>query len=254
MEIFNVLIEFNKNVVEQTINRSINTNKKGYDCIIDGNVLANANTNKAYNHIINSALINICDGSFIALLTNLIYKKKYHTFVGADLFIKLLEKNNYKFYFLGNTTKVLDGLRKRLSIIDSSIRNMVFEPLPFARVEEFDYESIANKINKDNPDIIWVSLGAPKQEEFMYRLQPFLKRGVMFGVGAVFNFYSDESDEKRAPKIIRKLKLEWVFRTIKNPQKQLPKAISFIKIIPKLYLNEKRKVKDIKQVINETDS
>ena len=61
--------------------------------------------------------------------------------------------------------------------------------LPFMPVENFDYQSIANKINKIEPDIIWVSLGAPKQEIFMNKIKPLLNHGVLFGIGAAFNFY-----------------------------------------------------------------
>lgn len=242
INIFNANFEFNKDEVIKTIIHSINHNKKGYVCVIDGNVLTKANQSNFFQSIINNSIVNVCDGSIIALLASFLYKQKFNTFVGADLFIKLIEKGKYKSCFFGNKLKVLNGLRKSLSNIDPSIGQMIFEPLPFMNVENFDYEKIANKINKDNPDLIWVSLGAPKQEEFMYRLLPFLDRGVMLGVGAVFNFYSNESEEKRSPKIIRKIKLEWIYRTIKSPKKQLPKAISFIKIIPKLYFSEKRKV------------
>lgn len=245
---FNVNFEFNKDEVIKTIIHSVNQNKRGYVCVIDGNVLTNANQCNFFQSIINNSIVNVCDGSIIAFLASLIYKQKFDTFVGLDLFIKLLEKDKYRSYFLGNKLKVLNGLRKNLLMIDPSFGHMIFEPLPFMNVDKFDYEAIGNEINKEDPELIWISLGAPKQEEFMYRLQPFIKRGVMLGVGAVFNYYSDESEEKRAPKFIQKLRLEWIYRTIKNPKKQLPKAISFIKIIPKLYLSEKRKKEKINKV------
>ena len=244
--IFNVKFEFDKDEVIKTIMHTINKNEKGYVFVIDGNVLTNANKSDFFQKIINKSIVNVCDGSIIVLLASLIYKQKFDTFVGPDLFIKLLEKSKNRSYFLGNQSKVLNGLRKNLSKIDSSIGQMIFEPLPFLKIDEFDYESIGEKINKDNPDLIWISLGAPKQEEFIYKLLPFINRGVIIAVGAVFNFYSEESEEKRSPKNIQKLKLEWIYRTIKNPKKQLPKAISFIKIIPKLYLSEKRKEKNNK--------
>lgn len=44
-----------------------------------------------------------------------------------------------------------------------------FEELPFRKVEDFDYPTIAEMINQDAPDIIWISLGCPKQEQFMSR-------------------------------------------------------------------------------------
>ena len=100
---------------------------------------------------------------------------------------------------------------------------MQFVTLPFKKVQDFDYQEIANNINENNPDIIWVSLGAPKQEEFMSKLLPYINRGVMFGFGAIFNFYSMNTTEKRAPKIFLKLHIEWIYRIFNNPKKQLPK-------------------------------
>lgn len=88
----------------------------------------------------------------------------------------------------GQIIFVLAGLRKNLSKIGPRIADMRFETLPFKKVDEFDYEGIAQMINEDNPDIIWGALGAPKQEMFMALLKPYLKRGIMFGYGAIFNF------------------------------------------------------------------
>ena len=88
-------------------------------------------------------------------------------------------------------------------------------------------------INDDMPDIIWISLGAPKQELFMYNLKPFLKQGVMFGVGAAFNFYSGLNNApKRAPLWIRKIGMEWVYRIFSEPQKQLKRNFTFLSDLP----------------------
>ena len=121
---------------------------------------------------------------------------------------------------------------------------MQFETLPFRSVDEFDYEDIARKINADNPDIIWVSLGAPKQEMFMNRLEPYLNRGIMFGFGAIFNFNSGVSAVKRAPGWMLKLRLEWLYRAFNEPKKNIPRYWNFIKILPRLIREEKRLVKN----------
>jgi N-acetylglucosaminyldiphosphoundecaprenol N-acetyl-beta-D-mannosaminyltransferase len=114
---------------------------------------------------------------------------------------------------------------------------MSFETLPFEKVENFNYQEIAETINRDNPDIIWVSLGAPKQEEFMYRILPYLKRGVMFGFGAIFDFYSGVTKIKRAPKILLVLKMEWVYRLIKEPRKQGKRIANYLKVLPRIIFN-----------------
>jgi len=238
--IFKVQFEFDREIAIHKIIQTTNRDKKGYVCVIDGNSLSNTINNDDFLNIINNSILNICDGSFIALMASSIYKKNYKSFTGPELFNELLINHKKRSYFLGNEPIILDGLKKNLLMIDKSFKDMIFEPLPFKDVKKFDYKNIGDKINKDNPDLIWISLGAPKQEEFMFHLKPYLKRGVMLGVGAAFNFFSINSNEKRAPSILQRFKLEWLYRTIMNPKKQIPKAILFIKSIPTIYYNEKK--------------
>ena len=97
----------------------------------------------------------------------------------------------------------------------------------------------------DGGDIIWVALGAPKQEIFMSKLKPFLKRGVMIAVGAAFKFYSG-LEEKRAPEWMVKHHLEFVYRIFSEPKKQLKRCSWIIITLPGLLLGEwKRKRKKL---------
>ena len=96
-------------------------------------------------------------------------------------------------------------------------------------------------IEEDGAKIIWVALGAPKQEKFMNKLLPYLKSGVMIAVGAAFKFYSG-TDEKRCPKWIQKHHLEFVYRICQDPKKQLKRCFWIVATLPKLYFGEvKRK-------------
>ncbi|SHE35273.1 N-acetylglucosaminyldiphosphoundecaprenol N-acetyl-beta-D-mannosaminyltransferase [Bacteroides luti] len=231
---FNVNLEFNKDVADQIIERTIEHNRKGYVCAIEANNLAIANQNKKFNETLNSSLVNVCDGSNIAWLLGKIYKKHFCSYIGNDLFINFVNKGKYRQYFLGNTDEVLTSLKINLCQIDPTISEMCFSSLPFSTVEDFDYSSIAEHINSDSPDIIWVSLGAPKQELFMKNLLPYLNKGVMFGIGAVFNFNSSVGKVRRAPKWILKLRMEWFYRALEEPKKNIPRYWNFIKLLPKL--------------------
>ena len=126
----------------------------------------------------------------------------------------------YRQFFMGTSMEILQALQKNLVEMDPAIENMVFYELPFRDVEDFDYPAIAELVNRDNPDIIWVALGAPKQEIFMSKLQPYLNRGVQIAVGAAFKFYSD-LDEKRAPLWMRRSKLEFLYRIYSDPKKHV---------------------------------
>jgi len=239
---FNVNLEFNHEVVDKIIQETIELGGKGYVCSVERNIMATANQNSEYNRIINSALVNICDGNFVARTIGWAYKKRFSTYIGADLFIKYINKRKYKQYFLGNTTEVLDALKKELTKIDPLILEMPFVTLPFKDVKNFDYEKIAREINNYKPEIIWVSLGAPKQEEFMYLLQPYLNSGVMFGFGAIFNFYSGLPGQKRAPKLFLELKLEWLYRIFQDPHKNIIRNWNYLQMVPFLIKNERRKL------------
>ena len=77
----------------------------------------------------------------------------------------------------------------------------------------------------------------------MARLQPYLKRGVMFGYGAIFNFNAGVGEVKRAPRWMRKHRLEWLYRAFEQPKKNIPRYWGFISILPRLIREERQKKK-----------
>jgi len=240
---FNVNFEFNKDKVNETIQECIERGIPGYVCSIDGNNLIFANKNPLHLQAVNGAIVNLCDSAWTPFLINIIYRTHYKNYTGADLFLEYVKLRRYRQFFLGSTPEILDGLRSELSKIDSTIFEMKFETLPFRKVEEFDYQGIAKMINEDKPDIIWVSLGAPKQEQFMFRLKPFLNRGIMFGFGAIFNFNSGNNDQKRAPKWMIKFRMEWLFRTLQEPKRMGKRYWKIFLSYPRLMQEEIKKKK-----------
>ena len=240
---FNVRIEFDRERLDSTIFDAIERGEAGYSCSVEANNLTVANKNPEFLDVLNGALVNNCDGSVLAKILAWIHNERIDSYIGADIFTKYVGMKRFRQFFLGNTEEVLAGLRENLSKVDPKIRGMRFETLPFRSVDEFDYQGIADMINADNPDIIWVSLGAPKQEMFMARLKPYLKRGVMFGYGAICNFNAGVGNVKRAPKWMLKLRLEWLHRALEQPQKNIPRYWGFIKILPKLIREERKKVR-----------
>lgn len=237
---FNVPIEFDKSKVDEVIQTTIANNRKGFVCSVEANIIATANRDPNFMNVVQNALVNICDGSMIAAILGKIHGKPLRPYIGADLFAEYVKLKRYRQFFIGNTREVLDGLRANLAKIDPAIASMRFEELPFRRVDEFDYLAIAGMINAEKTDIIWVSLGAPKQEEFMYRLEPFLDRGVMFGFGAIFNFNAGAGHVRRAPEWMRRLKLEWLYRAFEEPKKNVPRYWRFLRQMPKLVAGERR--------------
>lgn len=84
---FDIYIEFDKKVIKETILSFIHENKKAYVCVVDGTNLSYATLDNRFKEIINSAHINISDGSSIALLSSIIHRKKLKPQIGGDLFL-----------------------------------------------------------------------------------------------------------------------------------------------------------------------
>jgi len=234
---FNIFLEFDHRIFNSIIKNAIKDRRKGYVCVVDGNVLAHSAKSTCYRNIINGAIVNSCDGSSIALLSGIIHRQNFSTYTGPEIFTKYV-KQNYKQYFLGNTEENLNLLKIRFTELGYDIEQFKFNQLPFNNVENFDYLTIAKNINEFNPDIIWVSLGAPKQEIFISKLYPYIEKGILFAIGAALNFFLGNTTNKRAPKLMRKMHLEWFFRVCQEPKRVGKRALNYFSILPKLIFNE----------------
>jgi N-acetylglucosaminyldiphosphoundecaprenol N-acetyl-beta-D-mannosaminyltransferase len=234
---FDILFEFDQNKFNGIITDSIEQKKKGYICVVDGNVLAETVRSASYKEIINNALVNSCDGGSIAKIAGVIHKQKLQTYTGPELFSIFVNKN-YKQIFLGNTDDVLNRLKAKMISEGLDSNKMQFKALPFKDVNQFDYISIAKNINTFTPDLIWISLGAPKQEVFISKLLPHIESGILVAIGAAFNLHLNDKEYKRAPKWVRKINMEWMYRSIKEPKRVGKRAFKYVKVIPRLIFNE----------------
>lgn len=136
---------------------------------------------------------------------------------GPDLMLALFARENgLKHYFYGSSEETLAMLRDKLTkqYPHLKIAGMVSPPFRTLSSEE-DVQAV-EKINQSGADIIWVGLGAPKQENWMYDHKGRVN-GVMIGVGAGFDYHA--GNIKRAPGWMQKLSLEWLYRLLQDPKR-----------------------------------
>ncbi len=72
-------------------------------------------------------------------------------------------------------------------------------------------------INRTSPNVLWVGLGCPKQQLWMYGHKDKLKVPVMVGIGAVFDFLAGAKPQ--APAWMRNNGMEWLFRLVTEPKR-----------------------------------
>lgn len=239
---FNINYEFDKSVVKQTVDKYISIKQTGYICVADGVILDHVNKDPEYKDVVSGSIFSICDSSYVPLYIKWIYGIRYQQYCGSQIFMDLIKAKKYRMFFMGTSQDILDGLKANLVKIDTRINEMTFYELPFCTVDEFDYSRIAEMVDKDGADIIWVALGAPKQEIFMSRLKPHLKSGVMIAVGAAFKFFSGV-EAKRAPEWMVKMHLEFVYRLFREPKKQIRRCWGIVSSLPSLLVQENNRKK-----------
>ena len=239
MDVFNIHIEFDSQLFRNTVEQHIKEKKKAYVCVVDANVLTIAQKDLKYREIVKNATVNTCDGSSIAKMVNNIYGTDYHAYNGPELFEYYIERP-YKHVLIGNKALKVEQIKAKVKEkgIDLDIQHV---DVPFVSVEQFDYPAIAKQINDLKPDIVLVSLGAPKQETFISYIFPYIEQGVLIGIGAAFNFYIGDLHNNK--KEIGGLRIIWLERIFKDPKKQIRRSWNFIKIIPGLIRSEKVKAK-----------
>ncbi|MEA4886681.1 MAG: WecB/TagA/CpsF family glycosyltransferase [Bacteroides graminisolvens] len=243
MKIFNIHIEFDSKVFCKTVEDYIAKKQKAYVCVVDANVITIAQKDFKYREIVMGANINTCDGSSISKMANSIYGTNYSAFNGPELFEYYIELP-YKHVLVGNTQKKVDQIKAKVTEKGLEL-DLQHVDVPFVPVEEFDYSVIAKQINELKPDIVWVSLGAPKQETFISNIFPYIEQGVLFGIGAAFNFYTGDLHNNK--KEIGGLRFIWLERIFKEPKKQLNRVGKFLLLMPKMYFEEKQKAKALKK-------
>lgn len=195
---------------------------------------------------INGSDVAVPDGVGIVWASKILKGKILHRTRGRELFIKLLEmanENSLKVFLLGSTKSVIEAsietVHKKFPAVDISGDNYI------ALDQNADFVSkssstkhceIINHINRIKPDILFVALGAPKQEKWIARYLPELNIRVAMAVGGTLDYFSGKAS--LPPKILADLGLEWLWRLIKEPWR-IRRIINAVVIFPILIFKRK---------------
>ncbi len=177
--------------------------------------------------ILKESDLNFVDGIGVIWSAKIFYGVRFKERIpGIDLFLNILrlaQEKEYSVFLLGSTE----------SAIKNSVEHLK-KDYPALKIAGYhngyfnNENTVADIIAKSNADILFVGMGSPKQEKFIFRNLKRLNVKFAMGVGGSFNVLSGEF--KRAPEIVQKLGLEWLYRFILDP-KRLPRILSLPKFI-----------------------
>lgn len=206
-----------------------------YICVCNVHTTVMAYEDPAYRIVQNSAALNLPDGKPLSIVARRNGYKSIGRVAGPDLMKEVFELSvaqGWKHFFYGSTPETLLALEDRLEKEYPGIQIAGTYAPPFCSITEEEDRVVIQAINQSNADFVWVGLGAPKQEQFMYEHRELLQ-GVMIGVGAGFNFHA--GTVKRAPLWVQKIGMEWFYRMLQEPgrlwKRYLKTNVKFLRLV-----------------------
>ncbi len=199
---------------------AISKKQKKYICVCPVSTIMECKKDGKVLRSVNSSDLVTPDGMAVVWLGRMHGHKNIRRVYGPELMEEVCAisaKSEYKNYLYGSTRDVLDKLKERLlKRYPGLIISGVFSP-PFLQLSNDEDNQIVEEINNNAPDVIWVGLGSPKQDLWMYEHRQRINAPIMIGVGAAFDFLA--GTKSQAPRWIRDNGWEWLFRLVTEPKR-----------------------------------
>ena len=202
----------------QAVIQQMSQGAGGYICFSNVHTVVTARKDIHLRNITNHSFMSMPDGKPLSLVAGLSGIKDMSQVAGPDFMLEMLSKHrDLRHYFYGSTEETLVLLMEKLTAGFPSLNIVgMFSP-PFHPLQSHEATRITAMINQTKPDIIWVGLGAPKQEYWMAEHWEELKPAILMGVGAAFDFHAGKV--ARVPAWMKHLSLEWLFRLCHEPRR-----------------------------------
>ncbi|MFA6085484.1 WecB/TagA/CpsF family glycosyltransferase [Mucilaginibacter sp.] len=203
------------------LNSAIKESSKIRVCVTPVNCLVWAQDDQKLKDLYNTADIAFCDGVPLIWMSKFLSTPIKERITGLDLLPKFAEKcaeEGHSMFLLGAKEGVAEILRSKFETDYPRIKIVgVYSP-PFAeRFSDEENLKMINMINTAKPNVLWVSLTAPKQDFWIFEHLDKLDVNIAIGVGGAFEVSAGLIS--RAPVWMQKRGLEWLFRFINEPKR-----------------------------------
>jgi len=191
-----------------------------YVCVAPVHSVMECQREPSLRCIFNASGLTTPDGMPLVWLSRLKGFRYVDRVYGPDLMLALCEHSvarGYRHFFYGGAEGVPEQLAANLQRRFPGLQVAGVHSPPFRPLTSEEDEAIVRMINRTAPDVVWVGLGAPKQERWMAAHVDRLTAPVLIGVGAAFDFHSGR--KKQAPRWMQRAGLEWFFRLCQEPKR-----------------------------------
>lgn len=224
------------------IDSAVLNHKKVRIATVNNEFIVEAQKNKEFKEILNSASLSVADSTGVVRAVKYLYGQNIERIPGADLFFEICRqavKKKHRIYLLGGRENVAKMAKLRLQ---NSYRGLHVVGTKDGVMISNNKNSgeIISEINKTKPDVLFVALGAPKQDIWISNNLEKINCSVFVGIGGTLDYVS--GSVMRAPKIMRDAGLEWLFRLAVQP-KRIGRIFKATVVFAYLVYNSRKKAR-----------
>lgn len=189
-------------------------------CYVNPHSIVMTHKDPSFHAATRSADLVMADGAGVILGSKILGLPVRKRVCGPTSMLAVIEygvDKDFKHYFFGASEECLEKLSNNIEHKFPGVAIVGTESPPYRALTEEENEAMIRQINESGANILWVGLGAPKQEKWIAENLDRLNVNVVLGVGAAFDYHA--GIVKWAPTWIRRIGLEWAYRFVQQPKR-----------------------------------
>jgi N-acetylglucosaminyldiphosphoundecaprenol N-acetyl-beta-D-mannosaminyltransferase len=210
----------NMDIALETIEDWIARHDSHYVCVTPVHSVMEYRKDPNLRRICSASGLTTPDGMPLVWLCRLKGHRHVSRVYGPDLMLALCKRSvtrGYKHFFYGGAKGVPEQLAANLQHRFPGLTVVGTHSPPFRPLTPEEDDQAVQMINEVSPDVVWIGLGSPKQEQWMATHIDRIKSPVLIGVGAAFDFLTGR--KRQAPRWMQRSGLEWLFRLLTEPRR-----------------------------------
>ncbi len=183
-------------------------------------MVVEAQTDNRLKQLLLHADLNSPDGKPLSWIGKSSYGDRVSQVSGPDFMARFCEQSaqlGQRHYIYGGAPGIAEQAAKNLTTTYPGLRIVGTYSPPFRPLSSSEKAHVCRQINESGAQLVWVCLGCPKQEKWMFEYRNQLSAKVLLGVGQAIDILAGTKD--RAPEFLRRAGLEWAYRLVREPRR-----------------------------------
>lgn len=209
-----------RQAADMVVGRALNESPGAYVCLTNVHTTVESQHSPALRTAVDGAFLSVPDGMPLAW----ILRRRGHVATEKVTGIEFMPlvasvglSTQLRQYIYGGAPGVAERAARRLERLVPGVEVVGAASPPFGPVEALSGDDLRGELERTKPHVLWVGLGAPKQDLWMARMSKTLPVPVMIGVGAGIDYLAEA--KPAAPALLRHVGLEWAFRLAAEPKR-----------------------------------